>query len=118
MVKRTRTHHPTTKLYHITPKYISQNTFTNISRHYKKYVLLRWFFAAGAKISAICRILRCFLGPPVYIGSIVALFLDCCYNYGLLQCPTVVRHKTAAINISFCADTIAVVEKNATICEL
>ena len=59
-----------------------------------------------------------FLGPLLYIGSIVALFLDCCYKYGLLQRPTVVRHKTAAINISFCADTIAAVEKNAAICEL
>ena len=43
----------------------------------------------------------------VYCG----VFWDHNYRYNLLRCPTVVGHKTAAINISFSADTIAAVEK-------
>ena len=42
--------------------------------HYKKFVLAAVFLYTSAKNAAICRILRHFLGPLLYIGSIVAVF--------------------------------------------
>ena len=65
------------------------------------------FFGIAAIGIVFCGILQWQdIKPPQYI----------CFSGGNLD--TVKLQKPAAINISFGIDTIAVVEKNATICEL
>ena len=83
---------------------------------------------ASAKNAAICGILQRFLGPPLYIGSIAAFFVTAAKGIvfcSVLQCqdnkpPQYVcisgiyiniaaLQNPTAINISFSADTIAIV---------
>ena len=83
------------------------------------------FFAAGVKNAAICCILWHFCWTITVNGVYCGVLLDHCNSSSILQCPIVagnldiaVLQKPAAINISFCAYTIAAVKKTVAICEL
>ena len=103
----------------------------------KKFVLLQQFFCGGCKNCCYMLHIAAFLGPLLYIGSIAAFFgttiidiVFCsilqrqdikpsqyiCFSSSNLDIA--IGHKPTTINISFCIDTIMVVEKNAAICEL
>ena len=92
--------------------------------HYKKFVLLQWFFCGGCKNRHYMSSITVFFGTAA-IGIIFCSVLQrqdiklpqyIYFSGGKLD--IVALQKPAAINTSFCANTIAGVKKNATICEL